>query len=85
MRRGLLMFALTALSVSTGAAAQTLDEAISELRAGDYESAIEALGEISRSDPGSDLTQSDRGRAYTEYVSALAEVGRYQDRARSGK
>ena len=79
MRRGLLMFALTALSVSTGGAAQTLDEAISELRAGDYESAIEALGEISRSNPGSDLTQSDRRRAYVEYVSALAEVGRYQD------
>ena len=79
MKRGLLMFALAALSVSTAGAAQTLDEAISELRAGDYESAIEALREISRSDPGSDLTQSDRRRAYVEYLSALAEVGRYQD------
>jgi tetratricopeptide (TPR) repeat protein len=56
-----------------------LDQAVSDLRAGAYESAIEALGEISRSDPGPDLSQGDRRRAYVAYLSALAEVGRYED------
>ena len=56
MKRGLLLFAFAALSLSTSGAAQTLDQAISDLRAGAYESAIEALGEISRSDPGPNLT-----------------------------
>ena len=79
MKRGLLIFAFAALSLSTDGAAQTLDEAISELRAGAYESAIEVLEEISRSDPGPDLSQNDRRRAYVAYLSALAEVGRYED------
>jgi tetratricopeptide (TPR) repeat protein len=56
-----------------------VDEAISELRAGAYETAIEALGEISRSDPEPDLSLDDRRRAYVAYLSALAEVGRYED------
>ena len=64
MKRGLLLFALAALSLSTSAAAQTLDQAISDLRAGAYESAIEALGEISRSDPEPNQSQGDRRRAY---------------------
>ena len=79
MTRGLLLCAFAALSLSTGGAAQTLDEAISELRAGAYEAAIEALGEISRSDPGPDLSRDDRRRAYVAYLSALAEIGRYED------
>ena len=79
MKRGLLLFAFAALSLSTSGAAQTLDQAISDLRAGAYESAIEALGEISRSDPGSNLSPDDRRRAYLAYLSALAEVGRYED------
>jgi tetratricopeptide (TPR) repeat protein len=79
MKRGLLLFALAALSLSTSAAAQTLDQAISDLRAGAYESAIEALGEISRSDPEPNLSQGDRRRAYVAYLSALAEVGRYEE------
>ena len=79
MKRGLLLFAFAALSLSTSGAAQTLDQAISDLRAGAYESAIEALGEISRSDPGPNLSQDDRRRAYLAYLSALAEVGRYED------
>ena len=79
MRRGLHIFVFTTLSLSTGGAAQTLDDAISQLRAGAYESAIEALGEISRSDRGRDLSRSDRRRAYVAYLSALAEVGRYED------
>ena len=79
MRRGLHMFVFTTLSLSTAGAAQTLDNAISELRAGAYESAIEALGKISRSAPGPDLSRSDRRRAYVAYLSALAEVGRYED------
>ena len=79
MKRGLLLLALAALGLPTGGAAQTLDEAISELRAGAYEAAIEALGEISRSDPGPDLSPDDRRRAYVAYLSALAEVGRYED------
>ena len=79
MKRGLLLFAFAALSLSTSGAAQTLDQAISDLRAGAYESAIEALEEISRSDPGPDLSRSDRRRAYVAYLSALAEVGRYEE------
>ena len=79
MKRGLLLFAFAALSLSTSGAAQTLDQAISDLRAGAYESAIEALGEISRSDPGPDLSGADRRRAYVAYLSALAEVGRHED------
>ena len=79
MKRGLLLFAFATLSLSTSGAAQTLDQAISDLRAGAYESAIEALGEISRSDPGPNLSRSDRRRAYVAYLSALAEVGRYED------
>ena len=79
MKRGLLMFTFAVLSLPTVGAAQTLDEAIAELRAGAYESAIEALGEISRSDAGPDLSRSDRRRAHVAYLSALAEVGRYED------
>ena len=87
MKPGFLLFASATIGLSTvgtavGAAvgaAQTVDEAISELRAGSYETAIEALEEISRSDPGPDLSPSDRRRAYVAYVSALAEVGRYGD------
>ena len=78
MKRVVLLFAFAALAPSAGGS-QTVDEAISELRAGAYESAIEALGEISRSDPGPDLSRSDRRRAYVAYLSALAEVGRYED------
>ena len=78
MKRGLLLVAFAALGPSTGGA-QTLDEAISELRSGAYDTAIEALGEISRSDPGPDLSPNDRRRAYVAYLSALAEVGRYED------
>ena len=52
MKRGLLLFAFAVLSLATSGAAQTLDQAISDLRAGAYESAIDALGEISRSEPG---------------------------------
>ena len=78
MKRGVLLFAFAALAPSAGGA-QTVDEAISELRAGAYETAIEALGEISRSDPGPDLSLDDRRRAYVAYLSALAEVGRYED------
>ncbi len=78
MKRGVLLFAFAALAPSTGGA-QTVDEAISELRAGAYETAIEALGEISRSDPGPDLSPDDRRTAYVAYLSALAEVGRYED------
>ena len=77
-KRGFLLFAFAALAPSTGGA-QAVDEAISELRAGAYETAIEALGEISRSDPGPDLSPDDRRRAYVAYLSALAEVGRYED------
>ncbi len=79
MKRWLLLFASGALGLSTGGAAQTVDEAISELRAGAYETAIEALEEISRSDPGPDLSPDDRRRAYMAYLSALAEVGSYDD------
>ena len=78
MKRGFLVFAFAALAPSAGEA-QTVDEAISELRAGAYETAIEALGEISRSGPGPDLSPDDRRRAYVAYLSALAEVGRYVD------
>ena len=79
MKRGLFVFAFTALSLTTDGAAQTLDEAISQLRSGGYESAIEALGEISRSESGPDLSPADRRTAYVAYLSALAEVGRYDD------
>ena len=77
-KRGFLLFAFAALAPSTGGA-QTVDEAISELRAGAYESAIEALEEIAQSDPGPDLSPDDRRRAYVAYLSALAEVGQYED------
>ncbi len=79
MKRWLLLFASVALGSSTGAAGQTLDEAISELRTGAYESAIEALEEIAQSAPGPDLSPNDHRRAYVAYVSALAEIGRYED------
>ena len=79
MKRGLLLFTFAALSLSTSGAAQTLDQAISDLRAGAYESAIDALGEISRSEPGPNLSRGNRRRAYVAYLSALAEVGRYED------
>ena len=79
MKRGLFVFAFTALTLSTDGAAQTLGEAISQLRSGAYESAIEALGEISRSEAGPDLSPGDRRTAYVAYLSALAEVGRYDD------
>jgi len=79
MKRSFLLFMFAALGPAAGGAAQTVDEAISELRAGAYDSAIEALGEISRSDTGPDLSPDDRRRAYVAYLSALAEVGRYDD------
>jgi tetratricopeptide (TPR) repeat protein len=79
MKRGLLLFTFAALSLPTSAAGQALDQAISDLRAGAYESAIEELGEISRSDPGPNLSPDDRRRAYVAYLNALAEVGRYED------
>ena len=71
--------AFTALGASTVAAAQTLDEAISEFRAGGYESAIEVLGEIARSDETTGVSRPDRRTAYVAYVSGLAEIGRYED------
>ncbi len=76
MKRGFLLVAFAALGPSAGGA-QTLDEAISAFRAGTYETAIESLGEISRS--GSNLSPNDRRRAYVAYLSALTEVGRYED------
>jgi tetratricopeptide (TPR) repeat protein len=74
-----ILLALVVLSASSVAAAQTLDEAVAELRAGAYESAIESLGEIALSDETSDATQPNRRAAYVAYLSALAEVGRYDD------
>ena len=79
MKRGLLLCAFATLGPSAGGAAQTLDEAIAEVRAGAYESAIEALEEIAQSDPGPDLSPDDRRTAYVAYLSALAEVGQYED------
>jgi tetratricopeptide (TPR) repeat protein len=79
MKREFLLVALAALTLATGGAAQTLDQAISDLRAGDYESAIDALRDISQTDPNPNLSRSDRRRAYVAYVSALAEIGRYED------
>ncbi|MEC9298924.1 MAG: hypothetical protein VYA38_06545, partial [Gemmatimonadota bacterium] len=76
MKRGFLLVAFATLGPA-GGGAQTLDEAISAFRAGTYETAIESLGEISRS--GSDLSPNDRRRAYVAYLSALTEVGRYED------
>ena len=78
MRRGFLL-SFAALGLSTGGAAQTLDEAISELRAGAYESAVDALEEIAESEEGPALSRADRRRAYVAYLSALAEIGRYED------
>ena len=79
MKREFLLFAFAALTLATGGAAQTLDQAISDFRTGDYESAIDALGEISQTDPSPNLSRSDRRRAYVAYVSALAEIGRYEE------
>ena len=79
MKREFLLSAFAALTLATGGVAQTLDQAISDLRAGDYESAIDALRDISQSDPSPNLSQGDRRRAYVAYVSALAEIGRYED------
>ena len=79
MKREFLLSAFAALTLATGGAAQTLDQAISDLRAGDYESAIDALRDISQSDPNPNLSRGDRRRAYVAYVSALAEIGRYED------
>ena len=79
MKREFLLSAFAALTLATGGAAQTLDQAISDLRAGDYESAIDALRDISQTDPNPNLSRSDRRRAYVAYVSALAEIGRYED------
>jgi tetratricopeptide (TPR) repeat protein len=79
MKREFLLFAFAALTLATGGAAQTLDQAISDFRAGDYESAIDALEEISQTDPSPNLSRSDRRRAYVAYVSALAEIGRYEE------
>jgi tetratricopeptide (TPR) repeat protein len=78
LRRGFLL-SLAALGLSTGAVAQTVDEAISELRAGAYESAIDALEEIAESPEGADLSRADRRRAYVAFLSGLAEVGQYED------
>ncbi len=78
MRRGFFL-SLAVLCISTGGAAQTVDEAISELRAGAYESAIDVLGEIAESQEGPDLSRADRRRAYVAFLSALAEVGRYEE------
>ena len=79
MKREFLLSAFAALTLATGGAAQTLDQAISDLRAGDYESAIDALRDISQTDPNPNLSRDDRRRAYVAYVSALAEIGRYED------
>ena len=79
MRRGSWLCGFAVLSLCTSGVAQTVDEAISELRAGSYESAIDALENLSGSSPGPDLSFSDHRRAYVAYLSGLAEIGRYEE------
>ena len=73
--RGLLMAVVTHLGVPGDSDAQTLGEAIAQLRSGSYDEALSALREIALGD------ESDSGRsaAYVAYMAALAEVGRYDD------
>ncbi len=73
--RGLLMAVVTHLGVPGDSNAQTLGDAIAQLRSGSYDEALSALREIALGD------ESDSGRsaAYVAYMAALAEVGRYDD------
>ena len=70
--RGLLMAVVTHLGVPGDSDAQTLGEAIAQLRSGSYDEALSALREIALGD------ESDSGRsaAYVAYMAALAEVYR---------
>ncbi len=95
IRRGLmrrrLAFASVVLAVqfsSTGggAAQTTLDQALGQLRSGEYDAAIAALRELAA--PG-EATQSDvrpeaRLGAYVGYLGALAEIGRYEEAIEEG-
>lgn len=78
--RGLLMAVVTHLGVTGDSDAQTLGEAIVQLRSGSYDEAISALREIALGDESS----SERGQAYAAYMTALAEVGRYDDALEAG-
>ena len=77
----LAVAALLQLALQGGAGGQTLDQALSQLRSGEYDAAIPALRELAapRATALSGVTAESRLGAYVSYVMALAEVGRYDE------
>ncbi len=60
----------------SAAGAQTLDDALAQLRSGSYDEAISAFRKLTSSDGSA--------QAYVGYVTALATVGRYDDALEAG-
>ena len=84
--RGLLTAVITHLGVSAGSDAQTLAEAVTELRSGSYGQAISALRKIALDGKiSSEQGEMERREAYVLYLAALDDVGRYDDAMRAGR
>ena len=81
MAQGLLVAVVTHLCGARTSAAQTLAEAIAELRSGSYDQAIPALRRLSLRG----TSDSERSEAFVAYLTALAEVGRYDDALDAGR
>ena len=81
MGQGLLLAVVTHLGATNDSAAQTLAEAIAELRSGSYDQAIPALRRLALRG----TSDSERSEAYVAYMTALAEVGRYDDALDAGR
>ena len=83
---GASLSAFLQLALWAGASGQTLDQALSELRSGAYDSAIPALEELAA--PGGTAPAGagaeSRLVAYMSYLEALAEVGRYEEALDAG-
>ena len=89
MRRWLLflsIFPVAHLGSPTASTAQSLDQALGQLRSGEYDEAISALRRLAA--PGetapSGVSTKNRLSAYAGYVKALAEVGRYEEAIEAG-
>ena len=77
----LAVAALLQLAFRGEAGGQTLDQALSQLRSGEYDAAIPALRELAApmGTAPFGVTAESRLAAYVSYVRALAEVGRYDE------
>ena len=89
MRRWLTLLSVAAavqLAPWTEADGQTLDQALGQLRSGEYDAAVSALQKLAA--PGetspSDISAEVRLGAYVSYLGALAEMGRYDEALEAG-